>query len=180
MSRRGGNHDFCLSRSHYIDTDRMSGVQVARAGIKPTTSSPGVMHCPDWATALPLYMTILAKSRGTENMVRKTSKPCQALLPLHQVLQAELNPHSLSLIKILLKQSKQDKCYTILTSGNGLVEFIVDPRIFFTVWITCTQSMHYGVHFYIFPHIQRQWAVNLHKGSKKASLGLLSSCWSIS
>ena len=37
-----GDHDFCLSRSHYTDTDPTSREQVATAGIEPRTSSPGV------------------------------------------------------------------------------------------------------------------------------------------
>ena len=34
-----GDHDFCLSRSHYTDTDPQ---RAATAGIEPGTSSPGV------------------------------------------------------------------------------------------------------------------------------------------
>ena len=37
-----GDHDFCISRSHYTDTDSTSREQAATAGIEPGTSSPGV------------------------------------------------------------------------------------------------------------------------------------------
>ena len=46
-----GDHDFCLSRSHYTDTDPTRREQAATAGIKPRTSSPGVACSTDWATA---------------------------------------------------------------------------------------------------------------------------------
>ena len=36
-----GDHDFCLSRSHYTDTDPTSRELVATAGIEPGISSPG-------------------------------------------------------------------------------------------------------------------------------------------
>ena len=37
-----GDHDFCLSRSHYTDTDPTCRDRAATAGIEPGTSSPGV------------------------------------------------------------------------------------------------------------------------------------------
>ena len=37
-----GNHDFCLSRSHYTDTDPTCRERAATEGIEPGTSSPGV------------------------------------------------------------------------------------------------------------------------------------------
>ena len=37
-----GDHDFCLSRSHYTDTDPTSRERAATAGIEPGSSSPGV------------------------------------------------------------------------------------------------------------------------------------------
>ena len=37
-----GDHDFCLSRSHYKDTDPNCRERAATAGIEPGTSSPGV------------------------------------------------------------------------------------------------------------------------------------------
>ena len=37
-----GDHDFCLSRSHYTDTDPTCRERAAKAGIEPGTSSPGV------------------------------------------------------------------------------------------------------------------------------------------
>ena len=42
-----GDHDFCLSRSHYTDTDPTSREQAASAGIEPGTSSPGVAGSTD-------------------------------------------------------------------------------------------------------------------------------------
>ena len=37
-----GDHDFCLSRSHYTDTDPTCRERATTAGIEPGTSSPGV------------------------------------------------------------------------------------------------------------------------------------------
>ena len=37
-----GDHDFCLSRSHYTDTDPTCRERAATAGIEPGSSSPGV------------------------------------------------------------------------------------------------------------------------------------------
>ena len=37
-----GDHDFCLSRSHYTDTDPTCRERAATAGIESGTSSPGV------------------------------------------------------------------------------------------------------------------------------------------
>ena len=37
-----GDHDFCLSRSHYTDTDPTCRERAATAGIERGTSSPGV------------------------------------------------------------------------------------------------------------------------------------------
>ena len=42
-----GDHDLCLSWSHYIDNDPISRAQAATAGIEPRTSSPGVTHFTD-------------------------------------------------------------------------------------------------------------------------------------
>ena len=46
-----GDHDFCLSRSHYTDTGPTSRERAATEGIKPRTSSPGVARSTNWATA---------------------------------------------------------------------------------------------------------------------------------
>ena len=48
-----GDHDFCLSRSHYTDTDPTSRERVATAEIEPTSSPRGVARSTDWATAPP-------------------------------------------------------------------------------------------------------------------------------
>ena len=37
-----GDHDFCLSRSHYTDTDPTCRERATTAGIEPGTSLPGV------------------------------------------------------------------------------------------------------------------------------------------
>ena len=49
----GGDHDFCLSRSHYTDTDPTSREWAATAETEPGTSSPGVKRYTDWATPPP-------------------------------------------------------------------------------------------------------------------------------
>ena len=41
------DNDFCLSRSHYTDTDPTSRERAATAGIEPRTSTPGVAHSTD-------------------------------------------------------------------------------------------------------------------------------------
>ena len=48
-----GDHDFCLSPSHYSDTDPTRRERAATAGIKPRTSSPGIARSTGWATAPP-------------------------------------------------------------------------------------------------------------------------------
>ena len=48
-----GDHDFCLSRSHYTDTDPTSRERAATAEKEPGTFSPGVARSTDWATAPP-------------------------------------------------------------------------------------------------------------------------------
>ena len=42
-----GDHDFCLSRSHYTDTDPTSRERAATTGIEPGTSSQGVARSTD-------------------------------------------------------------------------------------------------------------------------------------
>ena len=42
-----GDHDYCLNRSHYTDTDPASRERAAIAGIGPGTSSPGVARSTD-------------------------------------------------------------------------------------------------------------------------------------
>ena len=46
-----GDHDSCLSRSHYTETDLTSRERAVTAGIEPGTSSSGVTRSTDWATA---------------------------------------------------------------------------------------------------------------------------------
>ena len=50
-----GDHDFCLSRSHYTNTDPTSKRRAATVGIELGTFSPGVARSTDWATAPPNY-----------------------------------------------------------------------------------------------------------------------------
>ena len=47
------DHDFCLSWSHYTDTDPTSREPAATAGIEPEFSSPGVTRSTDWAPPPP-------------------------------------------------------------------------------------------------------------------------------
>ena len=42
-----GDYDFCLSRSHYTDTDPTSRKRVATAGVEPGTSSTDVARSTD-------------------------------------------------------------------------------------------------------------------------------------
>ena len=42
-----GDHDFCLSRSHYTDTDPTSRERAATAGFEPGISSTGVARSTD-------------------------------------------------------------------------------------------------------------------------------------
>ena len=48
-----GDHDFCLSRSHYTNTDPTSRERAVTAGIEPGTSSQGVARSTHRATAPP-------------------------------------------------------------------------------------------------------------------------------
>ena len=54
-----GDHDFCLSRSHYTDTDQTSRERAATAGIGPRTSSPGFARSTDSATASPQHRKMI-------------------------------------------------------------------------------------------------------------------------
>ena len=42
-----GDHDICLNRSHYTDTDRTNRERATTARIEPRTSSPGVARSTD-------------------------------------------------------------------------------------------------------------------------------------
>ena len=59
-----GDHDLCLSRSHYTDTDPTSRERAATAGIEPGTSSSGVARSTDWATAPPTSEVRKSLSQG--------------------------------------------------------------------------------------------------------------------
>ena len=41
------DHDICLSRSHYTDTEPTSGEREAKAEIEPMPSSPGIARLSD-------------------------------------------------------------------------------------------------------------------------------------
>ena len=64
-----GDHDFCLSRPHYTDTDLTSRERAATARIKPGTSSPGVARSTDWATPPP-----------PQSLLAMVDWPCQKAL----------------------------------------------------------------------------------------------------
>ena len=64
-----GGHDFCLSRSHYTDTDPTSRERATTAGIEPGTSSSGVARSTDWATAPPPCVRGQAVFSGRHNAV---------------------------------------------------------------------------------------------------------------
>ena len=60
ISRKGpktelGDHDFCLSRSHYTDTDPTSRERAATPGIEPGTSSPGLGRIKCYGSLYELY-----------------------------------------------------------------------------------------------------------------------------
>ena len=95
-----GDHDFCLSRSHYTDTDPTSRKRAAIAGIEPGTSSPGVARSTDWATAPPPMM----KNKQTK---KRVSNNILLWLPLALVLSSWF----LQLLLVLGGFSLwQDKC----------------------------------------------------------------------
>ena len=55
-----GDHDFCLSRSHYIDTDPTIRERAATAAIEPGTSSPGVaLSCDCYCLGLIVFLRFL-------------------------------------------------------------------------------------------------------------------------
>ena len=57
-----GDHNFCLSRSYYTDTDPTSREPPVTAGFEPGTSSPGVARSTDWATAPPPVLLDIKQS----------------------------------------------------------------------------------------------------------------------
>ena len=66
-----GDHDFCISRSHYTDTDPTSRDRVATAGIEPGTSTPGVARSP------PYGLEFNNSGRGHGLSTRRSEKrPC--------------------------------------------------------------------------------------------------------
>ena len=58
-----GDHDFCLSRSHYTDTDPTSRERAATAGIEPGSSSPGVARSTAELPRPPSYMQYISMSQ---------------------------------------------------------------------------------------------------------------------
>ena len=69
-----GDHDFCLSRSHYTDTDPTCRERAATAGIEPGTSSPGVAR----STAELPRVTTPTYRRVGENSPLETQ--CRAIM----------------------------------------------------------------------------------------------------
>ena len=67
-----GEHDFCLSRSHYSDTDPISRERIARAGIEPTISSSGVA-CSTSPPVLPAKKHVCIKVFIFVDHIRATS-----------------------------------------------------------------------------------------------------------
>ena len=61
-----GDHDFCLSQSHYTDTDPTCRERAATAGIEPGTSSPGVTR----------YLTKQKKKKSAASKFKKTYGIC--------------------------------------------------------------------------------------------------------
>ena len=55
-----GDHDFCLSRSHYTDTDPTCRERAATAGIEPGTSSPGVARSTAELPRPPVYVAVVS------------------------------------------------------------------------------------------------------------------------
>ena len=64
-----GDHDFCLSRSHYTDTDPTCRERATTAGIEPGTSSPGVARS---TAELPRH-PVAGSVRGTEEAMAHSS-----------------------------------------------------------------------------------------------------------
>ena len=67
-----GDHDFCLSRSHYTDTDPTCREQAATAGIEPRTSSPGVARSTAELPRPPIEREREIKSDRQTEIERKT------------------------------------------------------------------------------------------------------------
>ena len=62
-----GDHDFCLSRSHYTDTDPNCRERAATAGIEPGTSSPGVARSTAELPRPPREMHTKGRGGGEED-----------------------------------------------------------------------------------------------------------------
>ena len=75
--RAGRPSLFCLSRSHYIDTDPTNREWAATAGIEPMTSSPGVARSNESANAA---------------LLPHQSQPLHCSIHVHRWHFAQLNP----------------------------------------------------------------------------------------
>ena len=80
-----GDHDFCLSRSHYTDTDPTCRERAATAGIEPGTSSPGVARSTAELPRIPLMVT---------NSEDNQSQPCQWFNRDLSMIQESIRLHS--------------------------------------------------------------------------------------
>ena len=67
-----GDHDFCLSRSHYTDTDPTCRERAATAGIEPGTSSPGVARSTAELPRPPRNISMTRKFRVLKTYVWST------------------------------------------------------------------------------------------------------------
>ena len=63
-----GDHNFCLSRSHYTDTDPTCRERAATAGIEPGTSSPGVARSTAELPRPPVVLQEIWKSSSSSSL----------------------------------------------------------------------------------------------------------------
>ena len=76
-----GDHDFCLSRSHYTHTDPTSRERAATAGIEPGTSSPGVARSTDYILISSLcYHYGISKTYAKMQMIYRCKRENQSYL----------------------------------------------------------------------------------------------------
>ena len=69
-----GDHDFCLSRSHYTDTDPTSRERAATAGIEPETSSRALYRLSKLAPPPPNNSNNNNKKQHIKNQKKKKTK----------------------------------------------------------------------------------------------------------
>ena len=84
-----GDHDFCLSRSHYTDTDPTCREWAATAGIEPGTSSPGVARS---TAELPRPPTISQTGSKTERLTIRQSWETMTSVSAGHVIMTPIQP----------------------------------------------------------------------------------------